>query len=141
MGTIAFGDGSFITSTERGGLLQSDPLVTLNLHLGAIPELQISGPRFRQYQIEYSDAFPATNGWSSLGTFTVTNHPALITDWSGTNTTQRLYRAASIALTAGLPGPVSALLMHLSQGPAVNRSSPDSMVATVPPEIRIVSPR
>jgi hypothetical protein len=94
MGTIAFGDGSFITSTERGGLLQSDPLVTLALNLGAIPELQISGPRFRQYQIEYSDVFAPTNGWSSLGTFIATNDPAVFNDWSGTNTTQRLYRAA-----------------------------------------------
>jgi hypothetical protein len=93
MAPIAFGDGVFLAGTGTGGLLSSDPMVTLNLNFSGQPELQISGPRYRQYQIEYSDVFAATNGWLSLGTFTVTNDPALFKDWSVTNATSRFYRA------------------------------------------------
>lgn len=91
MGPIAFGDGAFIAGTERGGLLQSDPMISLDLKTAAFPELQISGPRHRQYRIEFCDA-ASTSGWASLGTITITNDPALYTDWSGTNSS-RFYRA------------------------------------------------
>jgi hypothetical protein len=93
MGPIAFGDGTFVSGTERGGLLQSDPLITLNLKAAAFPELQISGPRQRQYQIEYCATVASTNGWSALGTVTLTNDTAPFTDLSATNATRRFYRA------------------------------------------------
>lgn len=93
MGPIAFGDGAFIAGTGRSGLLQTDPLITLSLKHGALPELGISGPRYRDYQVEYRNAFASTNSWTALGTVTATNDPAFFTDPSATNTPQRFYRA------------------------------------------------
>jgi len=93
MGPLAFGDGTFIAGTERGGLLQTDPLITLSLRAAALPELQISGPRHRQYQIECRDTVTVTDGWASLGTVTVTNDSTVFTDLSATNAPRRFYRA------------------------------------------------
>jgi len=90
---IAFGDGTFVAGTHRGGILQSDPMVTLKLKAASPPELEISGPLHRQYQIEFCSTVASTNGWSSLAAITVTNETTLFTDWSGTNATCRFYRA------------------------------------------------
>jgi hypothetical protein len=92
MGPLAFGDGTFIAGTERGGLLQSDPMVTMSMRAALPPQLEISGPRHRQYQIERCDGFGLTNEWSSLGAVTITNDPGLFTDWNGTNASRRFYR-------------------------------------------------
>jgi len=93
MGPLAFGDGTFITGTERGGLLQTDPLITLHLKREAFTELGIAGPRYRQYQIDYRDAVTGTNDWDLLDTVIATNDITWFPDSSATNATQRFYRA------------------------------------------------
>ena len=90
---IAFGDGSFVVGTQNGGILQSDPLVTLKLNAISYPQLEISGPLYRQYKIESCNDFDPTGSWSSLATITVTNDPAQFIDTSWTNSRQRFYRA------------------------------------------------
>lgn len=101
MWPVAFGDGTFIAGTEHGGLLQTDPLITLALRPGSPTELGISGPRYRQYQVQYRDEITTTNDWALLGTLVVTNEPGWIQDPTATNAPRRFYRAAL------LPGPVA----------------------------------
>jgi uncharacterized delta-60 repeat protein len=58
-----------------------------------MPTLQISGEIGRQYVIEYVSDLPASNQWTALPAFTITNSPQTVVDPTATNAVQRFYRA------------------------------------------------
>lgn len=92
VGPIAFGDGAFVAATERGGLLQSDPLIVLNLQLSPQPQIQISGPSRRQYRVESRGLLSATNLWENRGTVTTVHGAAMFTDSDAHSAAGRCYR-------------------------------------------------
>ena len=89
---IAFGDDTFVVVGSNGTVLQSDPLISLDLSFNGGAELSISGPVGRVYRIDYTELLP-TSTWQTLATITATNRPQLWTDTQSTNVTQRFYRA------------------------------------------------
>ncbi len=94
LGNIAFGDGTFVVGTRNGGILQSDPLITLSLVSTPAPKIQIFGPHNKSYRIEYRDGLGQANSWLELATTPATNDVTQFTDTSWTNHMNRLYRAA-----------------------------------------------
>lgn len=92
VGPIAFGDGAFVAATERGGLLQSDPLIVLNLQLSPQPQIHISGPNHRQYRVESCGILSATNIWENRGTVTTAHGAAVFTDSDAHSAPGRCYR-------------------------------------------------
>lgn len=92
VGPIAFGDGTFVAAAARGGLLQSDPLIVLNLQLSPQPQIHISGPRHRQYRVESRGLHSATNVWDNRGTVTAAHGVAVFTEPEAGSPEGRYYR-------------------------------------------------
>ncbi|HVV00439.1 MAG TPA: hypothetical protein VHH88_03695, partial [Verrucomicrobiae bacterium] len=86
----AFGDGTFVLA-GGGAVLQSDPLLTLDLVVNPAPILRISGPVDRAYRVEFSDGLGPGQSWSVLTNVTANQSPISIGD---TNAPSRFYRAA-----------------------------------------------
>jgi hypothetical protein len=86
---VAFGDGTFAIGGHRA-ILQSDPLLNLELALRPTPQLQLWGPVNRSYDIEFADALTPASNWNTLTNFYATECPASITE---TNVLRRCYRA------------------------------------------------
>jgi len=89
---IAFGNGTFVIAAE-GGVLQSDPLVTLAIRMQSPPRLFLSGPTNRSYRIEYVDGLNRSNTWTPLLTLIPGESPFQFTDVAWTNSANRFYRA------------------------------------------------
>jgi hypothetical protein len=83
MRSVVFGDGTFVAGGDNGAILQSDPIVLLQIAESTDTIITVSGPRERDYQIEWSDRLPAVT-WNLLGTntpveekFTIHDSPTL----------------------------------------------------------------
>ena len=86
--TVAFGNGTFLTG--GGAVLQSDPIVNLEMTMTPAPQLRLWGPANRSYRIEFKDSPAAPGSWSTLTTLTADQMPASINDTNGPG---RYYRA------------------------------------------------
>ncbi|MFO1476719.1 MAG: hypothetical protein U1F98_08715 [Verrucomicrobiota bacterium] len=87
----AFGDGTFVIATVSGGILQSDPIVLLSISMNPEPQLTLSGPANRAYEIDWSDQ--AQGPWTALTSGVVAQMPAIFSDPSGLGQRTRFYRA------------------------------------------------
>lgn len=96
LSTVAFGDGTFVIGSSQNGILQSDPVVTLELAVRSMPELSLAGPMNRSYRIEYSDNLGYVNSWITLTNLVSTNTSAQCFDPGWTNSSKRFYRAVLI---------------------------------------------
>jgi hypothetical protein len=90
LSTVAFGDGTFVIGCQ-GGILQSDPLLNLELTMRPAPHLLLWGPVNRSYSIEFADAFNPLNNWRALTNVFADQCPMSISDTNGSG---RFYRAA-----------------------------------------------
>jgi hypothetical protein len=88
---VAFGNGTFVIAGEAGAVLQSDPMVVLELSDSLPPTISISGPMNRSYRIECRDDMLSNGGWETLTTLTNSCGPFVESTW--TNGNQRFYRA------------------------------------------------
>jgi hypothetical protein len=86
---VAYGNGSFVIAGYQGAILQSDPLIALNLTMGVVPNITLTGPVNRTYELECSGEF---GGWSPLKSAFADSIPFTVSDLTATNGT-RLYRA------------------------------------------------
>ena len=87
---VAFGDGSFVV-VGTGAILQSDPLVNLELAVQPAPHLLLWGPANRSYLIEFADTLNSPSNWLVLTNVFAGQCPISISD---TNGLRRFYRAA-----------------------------------------------
>jgi hypothetical protein len=90
---VAYHDGTFVVVGSGGAILQSDPVITLDLNSGSPVELTLAGIEGRSYRIEYLDGLQLTNAWQELTTIVLTNSPATCTDSTSSNAVARFYRA------------------------------------------------
>lgn len=77
--SVVFGNGSFVAAGEGGLIMQSDPVVLLSINRGQSPALTITGPRWREYQVKWSDRLPATT-WNSVTNITTESETFTIVD-------------------------------------------------------------
>jgi len=92
---IAYGNGSFVAVGFDGLIIQSDPIVSLDLKTGRFAQLELSGP-VGPYRIESSDLMENPTEWRPLTTIDVSETPYVFTDQSSTNAAWRFYRAVSL---------------------------------------------
>jgi hypothetical protein len=90
MRSVVFGDGTFVAGGDSGAIIQSDPIVLLQIARSSDVALTVSGPRDREYQIEWTDHLPATT-WNLLSTNTPSAESFTIHD--SPPTSPRFYRA------------------------------------------------
>jgi len=90
LSTVAYGDGTFVIGGDRA-VLQSDPLVSLELAMQPAPHLLLWGPANRSYRIDFADTLKPWNNWSTLTNVFAAQCPVAITDTNGLG---RFYRAA-----------------------------------------------
>jgi hypothetical protein len=86
---VGYGNGSFVIAGRHGGILQSDPLVALNLTMGTLPNITLTGPVNRTYELECASE---SGVWSPLKTVFADSMPFTVPDPTATNAL-RLYRA------------------------------------------------
>jgi hypothetical protein len=86
---VAYGNGSFVIGGYPDAILQSDPIIALNLTIGATPNITLSGPVKRTYDIECSNELGT---WWPWKTVFADSMPFLVPDDTATNGV-RLYRA------------------------------------------------
>jgi hypothetical protein len=90
---VAFGDGTFVTGAViggEGGMLQSDPLLNLELTMQPDPHLLLWGPVNRSYNIEFAGTLSPSNNWIALTNVFADQCPMSISDTNGLG---RFYRA------------------------------------------------
>jgi hypothetical protein len=90
LSTVAFGDGTFVIGGDST-ILQSDPLLNLELAMQPAPRLLLWGPVNRSYNIEFADTLNPPNKWSTLTNVFAVQCPLSISDTNGRG---RFYRAA-----------------------------------------------
>ena len=89
LSTVAFGDGTFVIGGV-GAVLQSDPLLNLELAMQPAPHLLLWGPVNRSYNIEFADTLNPSNTWLTLTNVFAGQCPVSISDTNGLG---RFYRA------------------------------------------------
>ncbi len=94
--TVAFGNGTFVVVGEGGTILQSDPLLALDLVGRPEVRLSVTAPVDRSCRIEYADALAATNVWQTLTTVVLTDPSVTCPDVTAAHAARRFYRAVLV---------------------------------------------
>ena len=89
---VTYGQNTFVAVGSFGQIFQSDPVVTLKT-AGQPGQLLVRCPVGRTCTIEATESLGETNVWQTVGAAQITNNPSLWTDYTGTNGTNRFYRA------------------------------------------------
>jgi hypothetical protein len=92
--SIGFGNGTFVIGTDSGGILQSDPIVNLNVAMQSQPQLTLWGQRGRSYRIECADAL--LSEWRPLSTVFLDGASVTVNDLEPRTNSHRLYRAVTV---------------------------------------------
>ena len=90
---LAYGDGAFVLVGPNSAVIQSDSFVSLSLVLSPAPAVILNGPAPATYRFDYTDVLLFPPDWGTLGTFKITQTPAVLEDPSRSRSTTRFYRA------------------------------------------------
>jgi hypothetical protein len=88
---VAYHNGTFVVVGNYGAILQSDPILRLNLVRNPAGTLEVLGPAREHFEIEGRDPAHASTAWESL--VVLSNAPVTWTDPESSTGRSRLYRA------------------------------------------------
>lgn len=94
--SVAFAKNSFFLIANRGAILESDPVVSLEPAIGSISGVRLSGLEGCTYRIETADDLQKPNPWKPAVTLSLTNSPTTWLDPQGTRLPKCFYRATLV---------------------------------------------
>jgi hypothetical protein len=88
---VAFNNGTFVMVGPSGNIVQSDPIIRLDVVKKEQTQVILQGPMDRSYRLEASDGLFDPNSWHLLHIFS--SPPFIWTDAEAEGRTNRFYRA------------------------------------------------
>jgi hypothetical protein len=94
-GSVTFARETFFLVGAQGAIFQTDPIVTLALNFGTMPQLSLFGPTGRWHDVQATENPGIMDSWQTAGSIFLTNSPQLWTDTRLPHTRQ-FYRSMLI---------------------------------------------